>query len=704
MFAFRRVGSAVMACVFAAVCSPCRAQTAYPMLMSLRPVAIQAGSSAEITVSSRYSLAGAYQTLISGEGVTAEIVPVEPKEGEAAKKPLEKMKIRVAAEAESLPGVRDLRMATPRGVSTVGQLVVVRDPVIAESGNNDMPGQAQAIALPAAVCGAIERAEDVDLFRFAAEAGQTLVFQVRCARLQDRIHDLQTHADPIITLKTLSGGTLVSSDNDSYQADPVLAHRFDQAGEYLLEVRDVRYQGNQYWEYCIEINSRPLVESVFPLAVGPGQSAVLEPYGLLVPEGARANVTVPTSHRTGVDWFRLSLEEQPCGPAALVVSDLPLRMETHDKNDSYDIAEMVAVPTGINGRLAIEGDVDCYAFAAKKGEAFSLEVVARRVRSQVDSQLRILDERGKQLQLNDDLRLGKRSFSDSSIENWTAPADGNYVVEVRDIHQRGGNGFPYFLRITRSEPAFELYIDSDKTQLTSGGSAAIFVRAEKKNGFNGGIELTIDGLPGGVQASCGRILPEKGQDACIILEAAAGTPLAVQNIVITGVAEQALPDGTMKRLAAVAIPYQEIYQPGGGRGHWPVASHALAITEPADILSITLSTHDITLRPGQSEKIEVTIERAPGFTANVTLDMLMRHLNSTYANTLPAGVTLNDKEANSLLAGSATQGHLTLTAAKDAPAASKQQAVVMAHVALNFVMKWTYTSRPVTITVLPPGP
>jgi hypothetical protein len=42
---------------------------------------------------------------------------------------------------------------------------------------------------------------------------------------------------------------------------------------------------------------------------------------------------------------------------------------------------------------------------------------------------------------------------------------------------------------------------------------------------------------------------------------------------------------------------------------------------------------------------------------------------------------------------------LTLTAAKDAPPTDKQQAVVVAHVALNFVMKWTYASRPLTISV-----
>jgi hypothetical protein len=151
------------------------------------------------------------------------------------------------------------------------------------------------------------------------------------------------------------------------------------------------------------------------------------------------------------------------------------------------------------------------------------------------------------------------------------------------------------------------------------------------------------------------------------------------------------------------MSYQEIYLPGGGRGHWPVIAHAVAVTDPADIRGITLSTYDVSLKPGESKKIEVSIDRSPGFAANVTLDMLMRHLNSVYANALPPGVTLNDKEAKSLLAGSVTQGFLTLTAAKDAPPVDRQQAVVLAHVALNFVMKWTYASRPLTISVQSAG-
>ena len=57
--------------------------------------------------------------------------------------------------------------------------------------------------------------------------------------------------------------------------------------------------------------------------------------------------------------------------------------------------------------------------------------------------------------------------------------------------------------------------------------------------------------------------------------------------------------------------------------------------------------------------------------------MLMRHLNSNFANTLPPGVTLDDKDAKSLLTGTETQGFLTLTAAKDAAPCDKQQCVVL---------------------------
>src|SRR6185369_9607308 len=96
------------------------ADTAYPMLMSSKPVAVQVGTTGEMVVSSRYTMAGAYQVLVSGKGVKAEVEPRDAK-SEDAKKPLEKIKIKVTAAKDAQPGVRDFRLATPQGISTIGQ-------------------------------------------------------------------------------------------------------------------------------------------------------------------------------------------------------------------------------------------------------------------------------------------------------------------------------------------------------------------------------------------------------------------------------------------------------------------------------------------------------------------------------------------------------------------------------------------------------
>jgi hypothetical protein len=310
------------------------AQTAYPMLMSVKPVAVQVGKSAELTISSRYTMAGAYQVLISGEGVLGEVLPSEAKPTDPAKKAtMEKTKIKVTASDKALPGVRDVRLATPQGVSTVGQLVIVRDPVVVETGANDKPEQAQLIELPSAICGTIEKNEDVDYYKFHAEAGQPFVFRVRCARLEDRIHDLQTHADPIVTLRTATGATLATSDNNEYYADPVLAYRFEQAGDYLLEIRDVRYQGNAYWEYCIEANSRPLIECVFPLAATAGAKPSFQLLGELVAAGAAAECQVPKKLAAGIHWLELTLDGERTNPAPVIVAEVPLTQESSAEND-----------------------------------------------------------------------------------------------------------------------------------------------------------------------------------------------------------------------------------------------------------------------------------------------------------------------------------------------------------------------------------
>ncbi|MGH7135431.1 MAG: PPC domain-containing protein, partial [Pirellulales bacterium] len=276
------------------------AQTSYPMLMGLKPLAVQIGATTECEVSARYNLFGAYQVFVSGSGVTGEVVPPEtkpdaakPVAGPMDKKPeAPKIKVRFTVAADAVPGKRTFRLATPQGASTVGTLVVVRDTIVTEQGNNDLQAGAQAVTVPATLCGAFEKAEDVDYFKFSVPENSGWTFHVWSSRCENQIHDLQTHSDPILTLRNASGTVLAASDN-YYFADPLLHYHFAAAGEYFLEIRDVRYQGNGDWNYVIEAGNRPFVTNVFPARVTPGTATRLQLVGFNLPADPTALVTLP---------------------------------------------------------------------------------------------------------------------------------------------------------------------------------------------------------------------------------------------------------------------------------------------------------------------------------------------------------------------------------------------------------------------------
>ncbi|HTU20518.1 MAG TPA: PPC domain-containing protein [Gemmataceae bacterium] len=667
----------------------------------MRPVAVQTGQTTECEIPARYNLHGAYKVFVTGEGVTAAVEePKTPPKASAGKRSTSTLKVRFQAAADATLGVRDVRVATPQGASTLGQIVVVRDPIIREAAKNDSLQSAQAITLPATVCGAIEKAEDVDFYKFKVAAGAALTFHVRCQRLENRIHDLQTHADPILALRNASGTVLAANDNFFF-GDPLLHYRFTTAGEYYLEIRDTRYGGNPYWQYCIEINDRPFVTCVHPLRVTPGKATRVRLIGHNLPAEPFATVTLPADTPEELRWTMLPLGGDKSNAVPIVVSRLPEGDRGEGKHGSSLAprpSPLAPVPCGIIGCIAKADEVHRCSFEAKAGESFSFSVLARDYQSSLDSLLRIVNAKGQTLIENDDAR-DRYIHADSQIEGWKAPAAGRYTVEVRDLHGRGGESFVYFLKIVRAEPSFDLEIDTDKTLLSPGLASVLFVRAVRKNGFAGEIHLGVEGLPPGVTASCGRILAG-GRDGCIILRAAADAKQAAVNLRVFGSAPR--PDGKGK-LEANARPLQEIYMPGGGRHHFPADMHTLSIGDPCDIQSMKIAPSAITLKPGESKRIDITITRRPGFKGNVTLNTVYQHLGTIYGSSMPPGVSIDDRASQTLLTGEQTKAHITLKAAADAKPVEKQQVPIMAHVSINFVMKWTCCGQPLLITVAKPA-
>jgi hypothetical protein len=120
-----------------------------------------------------------------------------------------------------------------------------------------------------------------------------------------------------------------------------------------------------------------------------------------------------------------------------------------------------------------------------------------------------------------------------------------------------------------------------------------------------------------------------------------------------------------------------------------------------DLRSVRISPTAITLKPGESQKIEVTIERGPDFKANVTLDTIYQHLSSVYGNSMPAGVTIDEKASQTLLLGDQVKGAIVLKAAADAKPVKDQLVPIMAHVSINFAIKATYCGDALRVTVAP---
>jgi len=667
------------------------AQTSYPMITHVTPVAVQRGKTTEVTVEGQMTFFGVYQAVFEGTGITAEVVgkpAARPAAGPVPQVRSVKLKLTVAADAPL--GVREFRVASPLGLSSIGQLLVCDAPVVQENGDNNTPAKANPIPVPGVVHGRIEAAEDVDYFRFRAGAGQTFTFEVFCARIQDKIHDLQKHADPMLTLFDAEGRELAAND-DFYFADPLLTHTFAKAGEYYIQVRDSKYDGDPRWVYALLVTDRPHATHLFPMAANPGQWLEIEPVGSL--RLTRPKVAVQAPNREGLQTVQLDVGNGKTDPVPLLVSKLPQVLE-QEPNDTPETAQRVTIPCGINGRIGKPRDLDHYVFKATKGKAIRFEVHARRfgtlLQSSLDSVLDVLTPKGALLASNDDA-AGK----DAALV-FTPPADGDYLVRIRDLNSKGGPTAVYYLEADWARPDFTLRVDGDKAMIGPGTSATWFVQLTRLTGFTGPVQVEVNGLPRGVTVSP-LTIPAAMTQGILVVTAADDAPLGVGALEITGRGVATF-DGKEETLVRRVTPIQEIYSPGGGRAVFPVNLQTLAVTEKSDVMKVNVSAREVVLKPGQEVRLEVEIQRRPDFDKGVSLDVPLRHLGRVYGDPLPPGVTLVEGKSKTLLGG-ASKGHIVLRAAPDAAPIEGVPISVMAYVSVNFVVKIGYSSPAILLSV-----
>ncbi len=672
------------------------AQTSFPMLTHVMPVAVQRGTSTEVTVECRTSsLAGAYKVLVEGEGVTAEVLPPPapvPADPKAPVPAVASIKMRVTVAADARPGVREFRVACRHGISSLGQLVVADAPVVIEQTGINTPEKAQAVTLPCVACGRVEAPENVDYYRFAAKAGQVLSFEVYCARIQDKIHDLQKHADPLLTVYDSTGKEWAASD-DGFYADPVLTFTVPKDGEYRVAVRDAKYDGDPRWAYALTITDKPYAEHAYPLAVGVGQTVKAAPVGSAAGFAADWTISAPTT-TSGLTTLPLKGRSGETNPVPVVVTALPL-FEEKEPNDHPYQATRIVLPCGVNGRIAVRRDLDHFVFTATKEKPIRLEVFARRfgtvLRSRLDAQIDVMTPDGKVLASNDDL-FGK----DSGLV-FTPPASSDYIVRVRDLNNKGGAGFVYYLECDYARPDFTIKCDPSKAMIGPGSRTAWFPQVVRSNGFTGPVKVEVKGLPAGVTVNP-LTIPANMTTGLLVVTAAENALIDATAVKVVGTAEITDEDGRPRTITREAVAVEEIYLPGGGRGRFDAGMQAVAVTSPSDVYRVKVSTNRVTLKPGEEVKIDVEVIRGPGYDKALTLDIPLRHLGQVFANPLPPGVTMVDGKSKTLL-GVGNTGHIVLRADPTAAECTDVPVCVQSFVAINFVVKIGYSSEVIWLSV-----
>lgn len=222
------------------------------------------------------------------------------------------------------------------------------------------------------------------------------------------------------------------------------------------------------------------------------------------PDGpARRRVTVPDTH--GFEYE---------------VGSLPELFES-DPNDDQNAGPVLKVLALVNGRIDRSGDCDIYRVEAKAGQSLAVEILARRLGSPLDAVVHVATTEGRVLAWQDD-RMSKDGHlhlddgllthhADSRL-SITPEADGPLLIRVSDARQAGGIAFGYRLKLTPLQPDFELRVSPSGVSTGAGRHTPISVHVLRRHGFNGEIELRLDGLPEGFGLS-GGVIPI-GAEGC----------------------------------------------------------------------------------------------------------------------------------------------------------------------------------------------
>ena len=206
------------------------------------------------------------------------------------------------------------------------------------------------------------------------------------------------------------------------------------------------------------------------------------------------------------------------------------------------------------------------------------------------------------------------------------PAEGDYLIHIKDVRGIGGENFAYRLSIREPRPDFRLSVNPSNPNVPLGGSIPVEVVAFPMDDFNGSINVTLENLPPGFKATSGVIAPGQVRTTLLLSAAADATLSAVVPLKAVG---------RSQNLTHIANPEDTL---------------ALISLMPKPDVLMTAETKSVEVEQGKTAEIAVAIQRQNGFGGRVPVAVM----------NLPPRVKLVDIGLNGVLINE-TETHRTFT-------------------------------------------
>ena len=450
-----------------------------PNLGQISPIGVQRGTEVEMTFPGQ-RLADAKQLLFYSPGF--EVKELTAADGS--------VKAKVAVAADCRLGIHAVRLASASGISNLRTFTVGPLPEVKEVEPNNLFTEPQVVQMNVTISGTCAN-EDLDNYVVELKKGQRLNAEVEGLRLGNVMFD------PYVAILNSERFELARSDDASllYQ-DSICSIVAPEDGKYIVQVRESSFAGGGA-AYRLHIGSFPRPTAVYPAGGKPGETIQARWIGDAAGEFTTSMV-IPTSTDDKPGVYAQDPNGISPSPNPVRVVDLNNALEVEPNNDVATASAGGEAPIALNGIIETANDIDFHKFTAKKGQQLDVRVYARKpIRSPLDSVLVIYNDKGNQITNNDD------SGGPDSYARFNVPADGTYLISVRDHLNSGGPSYVYRVEISEVKPSIVIglpekvqYIPTTLT-VHRGNRMALMVNTQRIN-FAGDVVLEAANLPPGM--------------------------------------------------------------------------------------------------------------------------------------------------------------------------------------------------------------